>query len=118
MQLVNHLLRGHSDSTDEQGSFLFDDDVDELRELAFRVVTVSLASGAADFCSAPREERGSARSEGIGRGAEAKGEEWRIEWSEVEERDGNEERKHVRGIKRSTPKGADLSFNPSLSSWI
>jgi hypothetical protein len=40
MKLVNNLLRGNTDRADEKGSFLFDDDIDDLWELSLEVVVL------------------------------------------------------------------------------
>lgn len=40
VELVDHVFGGDSDRTDEKGGLLFDDDVRELRQLAFGIVVL------------------------------------------------------------------------------
>ena len=49
MQPVYDPWRRHTDSTNKERSFLLDDDVDELRELALAVVVVCLPSGSTNL---------------------------------------------------------------------
>ena len=49
VELVHGELRRDADGRDEDGRALLDDHVDQLRELALRVVLVGLAGGAADL---------------------------------------------------------------------
>lgn len=58
MQAIDHLLRGHSNSTDKESSLLLDNDVNELVELAAGVVLVRLASGSSNLCKFSRPSAG------------------------------------------------------------